>query len=92
MAERSVNKQRKRKRKSNKEAFDSEEDYKRFAQKRNAATKRCRQKGNEERKRLREENARLKEELELLRVEEGLGGLYWRNKAEELKKELKGEV
>ena len=87
-----------RKRKSNKEAFDSEEAYKRFAAKRNAATKRCRQRGNAERKVLREENARLREELELLRVERGLGVggggevSYWRNKSEEMRKELKGEV
>ena len=43
-----------------------------------------RAKGNAERKFLKEENARLKEEIELLRVEGGLGDLYWRNKAEEL--------
>lgn len=81
-----------RKRKSNKDAFESEEEYKRFAEKRNAATKRCRAKGNAERKFLKEENARLKEEIELLRVEGGLGDLYWRNKAEELRKELKGQI
>merc|ERR1711879_1053526 len=64
-------------------------EYKRFAEKRNAATKRCRAKGNSYRKFLKEENARLREEIELLRVEGGLGDLYWRNKAEELRKELK---
>merc|ERR1711935_750195 len=80
MTKRSMTKQRKRK--SNKGAFDSEEDYKRFAEKRNAATKKCRRKISEERKLLREE-------MELLRVEGGrLGDLYWRNKAEDLKKEL----
>merc|ERR1712038_610068 len=87
MTKRSMSKQRKRK--SNKDAFESEAEYKRFAEKRNAATKRCRAKGNAERKFLKEENARLKEEIELLRVEGGLGDLYWRNKAEELRKELK---
>merc|ERR1711879_466631 len=67
-------------------------EYKRFAEKRNAATKRCRAKGNAERKFLKEENARLREEIELLRVEGGLGDLYWRDKAEELRKELKGQI
>merc|ERR1712210_7204 len=39
---------------------------------------------------LREVNAGLREEMELLRVEGGrLGDLYWKNKAEELRKELK---
>ena len=91
MTKRSMSKQRKRK--SNKGAFDSEEDYKRFAEKRNAATKKCRRKIAEERKLLREENAGLREEMELLRVEGGrLGDLYWKNKAEELRKELKGEI
>merc|ERR1712037_34510 len=87
MTKRAMSKQRKRK--SNKDSFESEEEYKRFAEKRNAATKRCRAKGNAERKFLKEENARLREEIELLRVEGGLGDLYWRNKAEELRKELK---
>ena len=41
MTKRSLSKQRKRK--SNKDAFETEEEYKRFAEKRNAATKRCRQ-------------------------------------------------
>ena len=41
MTKRSLSKQRKRK--SNKDAFESEAEYKRFAEKRNAATKRCRQ-------------------------------------------------
>ena len=90
MAKRSTN-NKQRKRKSNKAAFDNEEDYKRFAEKRNAATKKCRQKEREERKILREENALLRRELVLLRVEGGLGDLYWRNKAEELRMELKGE-
>ena len=72
MAKSSTN-NKQRKRKSNKAAFDNEEDYKRFAEKRNAATKKCRQKEREERKILREENALLRRELVLLRVEGGLG-------------------
>merc|ERR1719270_296915 len=47
-----------RKRKSAMKDFSTEEEYKKFAKSRNAATKRCRQKKEEELKILREENAR----------------------------------
>lgn len=56
-----------RKRKSAMKDFKMMEDYKRFAKSRNAATKRCRQKKEEELKILREENPALKEENARLR-------------------------
>jgi len=47
--------------------FKTTEDYKRFSKSRNAATKRCRQKKQEELKILRDENPALKEENARLR-------------------------
>merc|ERR1719471_2415816 len=55
-----------RKRKSAMKDFSTEEEYKKFAKSRNAATKRCRQK-KEELKILREENPALREENARLR-------------------------
>merc|ERR1719336_3253985 len=51
------------KRKSAMKDFSTEEEYKKFAKSRNAATKRCRQKKEEELKILREENAALRGRL-----------------------------
>jgi len=56
-----------RKRKSAMKDFSTEEEYKKFAKSRNAATKRCRQKKEEELKILREENPALREENARLR-------------------------
>jgi len=56
-----------RKRKSAMKDFQTQEEYKRFAKSRNAATKRCRQKKEEELKILREENPALREENARLR-------------------------
>jgi len=57
-----------RKRKSAMKDFQTQEEYKRFAKSRNAATKRCRQKKEEELKILREENPALREENARLRL------------------------
>jgi len=56
-----------RKRKSAMKDFSTEEEYKKFAKSRNAATKRCRQKKEEELKILRDENPALREENARLR-------------------------
>jgi len=51
-----------RKRKSAMKDFQTKEEYQRFAKSRNAATKKCRQKKEEELKTLRDENPELKKE------------------------------
>merc|ERR1719415_348011 len=56
-----------RKRESAMKDFSTEEEYKKFAKSRNAATKRCRQKKEEELKILRDENPALREENARLR-------------------------
>jgi len=51
-----------RKRKSAMKDFQTKEEYQRFAKSRNAATKKCRQKKEEELKTLRDENPKLRQE------------------------------
>merc|ERR1719411_212132 len=62
-----MNSNQPRKRKSAMKDFSTEEEYKKFAKSRNAATKRCRQKKEEELKILRDENPALREENARLR-------------------------
>ena len=89
MSKRTMNKRRQRK--SNKEHFASDAEYKEFARKRNEATRKCRQKMAHERKFYQEAFLRAKEELDLLRQGGGAADLYWRDRAEELQSRLKGE-
>merc|ERR1719367_1833739 len=79
---------KRRQRKSNKEHFASDAEYKEFARKRNEATRKCRQKMAHERKFYQEAFLRAKEELDLLR-QGGAADLYWRDRVEELQSRLK---
>ena len=88
MAKKALNKRRQRK--SNKEHFSSDAEYKEFARKRNEATRKCRQKMAHERRFYQQAFLRAQAELDLLR-QGGAQELYWRDRAEELQGQMKGE-